>query len=1014
MSLLNIKRKICYLLIFSTLFAVLIFNTTGKDNYEPVTDSILDFEVPFKITDSTNNTIFGDISFNPEYLNTNQSTTLNSLISDPDGVKNATLYWQYTTLNTTLFNTSMVINSSAQVIYESDYPFERTGYLTETGFETPDPTAWMFGEFEYEGSIGEVFTAVDFKIVTAGGVGNRNLLTYYRVEAKNLTSNEWEVRTEVGVEKDGTTEIAGYPPSYTSSESVYGYRVYSIAYIGDRSTLQAPKFEHLYLYRNEYSAKVPGLSEPSFVTCYIQSYDELNNSATSENTTFLLDWTPEITVYDVPAVMKGSDDFILNVSVSDVDGLATINTSSVTAFYKIGDELNWSFLSLDYFGDFANNALFNGTIIGSILENQETSLFLMINASDEIDGQMGREGSSGIIEIILDSLNPELDDFILESDTAVINTEYITTTSSTVNITAIFDDPSGISEVNLFYAPIGDLSYTKIIMTNITDISSLIETSTFFASFPPTNETGAIAFFFETADYIGNKGNLSIIYYYADGSPPEIADLLIYPTYITNVTDVSIFFNVSDYTGVRESVLWYSIDSGQTWTNTVSNPINYTNEIDYSEEFNQTELPFLIKDAATSQMSLDVSRRGGVDTATLTVEFKHDKSTDLRIWLLVDSQDQFLIFDRELADYSVTLIIDLLDLGLTQSDFDDATFTLLFQDFLLDYSGFLTEFSIKLEHFSVPTGYLYAATIPASIIDSQVQFYITLTDTFWNDINSTTYSYYSDGIIPQIDVNEQLSPVDLDGNNFITITASVTDQNGILGAEIYFKFTDTDEWTINTMIQSEISNGYYFDIPIDMNSGVLQYYLKAYDNSGHFGESDEISFTFQNGLGPITSFVDLPFPNPLDLETKDILLIQANVTDIDGTVSDATIYYKFSAAAEWNTSVMSYNVESGFYSIDINIETRNGTLFLKIEASDNLGLTTTTDEININYINGPSDEDKTTGAIDPIVAIIAIGSIISVGTVTGLILNNRRKLKRGSLPPTSDLPSPPESQGPPE
>ena len=1012
MSLLNIKRKICYLLIFSTIFASLVFSSTEQVKNDPLMESLIDFEVPFKITDSTNNTIFGDINTIPEYPNTNQSVAINSLISDPDGIKNATLYWSYITLNNTLFNTSMAINSSAQVIYESNYPFSRTGYLTETGKETTTPTEWNFGEFEYEGSIGEVFSEIDFTIVRTGGSGNQNNLTYYRVEAKNITSNEWELRSEVGVEKAGTTEIAGYPPSYTSTESVYGYRIYAITYIGSHNTLQPPKFEHLYLYRNEYSGEVPGVSEPSFVTCYIQSYDELNNSVTSENTTFLLDWAPEITVYDVPSVMKGSDDFIVNVSVSDVDGLATINVSSVSAYYKIGDAVNWSFLSLSHFKDFANNALFNGTLVGSMLQDQETSLFLMINASDQVDSQMGREGSSGIIEITLDSLNPQLEDLLLTSDTAVIDTEFITTTSSTVNITAIFDDPSGISDVNLFYASIDSLNYTKQAMTNITDISSTIETSTFFISLPPTNETGDTAFFFETTDFSGNKGNTSINYYYIDGSPPQIDDILIYPPYITNFTDVSIFFNISDYTGVRQSVIWYSYDLGQSWTNTVSNPINYTNEVDYSEVYNQTELPFLIKDASTSQMSLDVSRRGGVDTAILTVEFKHDKSTDLRIWLEVNSDTQFLIFDRDVTTYSVTLTIDLLELGLIQSDFDDVTFTLIFQDFLMEYSGFLTAFTVKLEHYSLPTGYEYSATIPASNIDSNVQFYITLTDIFWNDINSTTFSYYSDGINPIIDIDEQLSPANLDGENFIKIAASVTDQNGILGTEIYYKFVDTEEWTITTMIQGEIISNYYFNIPIDMNSGALIYYLKAYDNSGLFTESDVNNITFQNGLGPIVSIVDSPYPNPLDLETKNILLFLANVSDIDGTIVDVTIYYKFSSSAEWNNFVMSYDVESGFYNYNIDIERQNGTLFCKIEASDNLGLTTT-EEIMINYINGPLDESKKVGGMEPIVVIIAVGSIISVVGVAGFILNKKLKVKRGNQPPTSNLPSPP-SQEPPE
>ena len=214
------------------------------------------------------------------------------------------------------------------------------------------------------------------------------------------------------------------------------------------------------------------------------------------------------------------------------------------------------------------------------------------------------------------------------------------------------------------------------------------------------------------------------------------------------------------------------------------------------------------------------------------------------------------------------------------------------------------------------------------------------------------------------------------------------------------------------MIQGEVISNYYFNIPIDMNSGALIYYLKAYDNSGLFTESDVNNITFQNGLGPIVSIVDSPYPNPLDLETKNILLFLANVSDIDGTIVDVTIYYKFSSSAEWNNFVMSYDVESGFYNYNIDIERQNGTLFCKIEASDNLGLTTT-EEIMINYINGPLDESKKVGGMEPIVVIIAVGSIISVVGVAGFILNKKLKVKRGNQPPTSNLPSPP-SQEPPE
>ena len=255
-------------------------------------------------------------------------------------------------------------------------------------------------------------------------------------------------------------------------------------------------------------------------------------------------------------------------------------------------------------------------------------------------------------------------------------------------------------------------------------------------------------------------------YYFADGAAPILEALLVYPPFISNITEVTVLFNATDPSFLMQSVLWYSFDAGISWDNVVAIAINYNDPslIDYQEKFTADDLPFIIADSSTTYFTFNVKRGGGVSQATLSVDVNHENPTDLRFWLQTQDGRRFLIFDRETRPTTFTLDIDLIALGLEESDFTDANFTLEITDYSEMYSGSITKVEVELTHHIIPLDYQFMAVIPQTDIDLDVLFYISLMDSLWNTEDTSIYQYHSDGLPPEIAVQTLESPLDLSGS----------------------------------------------------------------------------------------------------------------------------------------------------------------------------------------------------------------------------------------------------------
>ncbi|MFX1505778.1 MAG: hypothetical protein ACFFDC_06640 [Promethearchaeota archaeon] len=892
--------------------------------------------------------------------NSDQDVDVTAPISDIDGVQNATLFWQYSSINTTLFNSSAGTPNTVSVVDVVDTPFDvlgATGYVTGTGLITPFPTNWMYGEYTYNDSVSEI----DLRISVP------RELVYVVISARNASTGEWQIVHEVGGYGLNDSDDLG-TVSYQDSTPTLGYNILAVSY--DDTNPRIPRFDWLVIDHEAYDWTIPAANAPTFVDYYIMAYDDLNQSNISPTYTFLMDYAPTATLLDVPAVLASNEDYILNVSVTDADGAGTINLSSVVAYYQFVGDLNWSIASLTHVLEISGVHFFTGTIPAGNLGNIETYMIVRVNASDIVNSQKGREDTTGDRWIRIDSLAPRVSNIMIDGGVSVPNLENVTFPSSQVYIEATFEDARGTESVYIYYSLPNGTSWIKEEMINTTSIGPYDYFSTFNATLPSSNETMFVEYFFETKDFFNNIGNTSLInFYYSDGSGPSLDTLSTYPSIISNYSNVLILFNSTDYSGSMQPVLWYSLDSKTTWIPIGATQIDYPSMIDYQETYTATDLHFVENNAITPY-PLEIIRNGPVDTAILSFEITHELPTDLRVWLKLDDRRRFLLFDRESGPNTISRDIDLINLGITETDFNKANFTLEIEDFSDLYSGTLINYEVELIHHSVPLGYQYFVMIPASINDTTVYFYINMTDRLWNSENSTTFDYYADGLAPEVNVINHMPTVDLAGGYSIPVYATIKDQGGIFGADTYYKFSEEDEWMVGAMLEGSTQGSYSFDVPVPTTNGIMYYKVRAFDFAGLSNETAIFTVTYSNALAPFIEILGIPYPVPLDMNGTNTIRVWANITD-DGTITNCTIEYQFDSG-EFVSKDMIFDNATVTYYLDIKVPKRSGNLTFIIHARDNLDLTSESDPYTIEYENA-----GTTSGLPP--ELILFGALLVVG-----------------------------------
>ncbi|MHA2169595.1 MAG: hypothetical protein ACXAB7_06840 [Candidatus Kariarchaeaceae archaeon] len=783
--------------------------------------------------------------------------TVTSSVSDPDGVENATLFWQYEYNSSSWYNTSM--STSSQLIVKDDADFTRTGSVDASGVEIDPPSNWAFLEFIYEE---QLITEVDIKVDKQGG---QTALAYVKIDIKNATTGLWENRLLAGFV--GNTNHEG-SQTYQRTELIAGIKIYAISEIGGGDP-PLPQLSNSDLWGlGSYEGDITPPNVPTVTSFYIQAYDTIGNKTDSPTYTVLMDAPPQVTISNLPVSTK--EDISLAVTVFDPDGNTTVDKSSAVVYYRYSSETTWQSKPLTYLITIGEDLIFNTTIPISTSVGVEDNLLIVANVSDIVQGIPGVVGTSGEQTVVIDTLGPRLSGLAFITGTVFFNNTGI---NSPLNLTAIFTDGSGTKSATIYYSSLG--GFDTLVMSNTTDPNK------FSVILPARDTSGTVEYYFETTDFLDNTLTSATLSYSVDGDGPviEADSFLIYPgDVIANTSEARILFNATDAAGFRDAILWYSIDGGISWQSTAVSPLDYNTLELPPETFDaKNDLPFVIANEGTSTIPLPVARKSNFQVATLFLGITHERSSDLRIWLTLDDGSRFLLFDREIIDpvNLANLEFDLLSRGLTVEDFNHNNFTLEIQDISPLYTGFVVDYLIELINYEIPIGYQYESIIPQTDNDTEVIFYITMTDNLNNVANSTEFSYHTDGIAPEVEVEELTSPLELKGADRIEVTATASDAGGIAEVELYYRFSDTEEWQILTMTFDNESSSYVGNIPLPIKSGNLTYWVRAFDMVGLSASSSIYTIVFEGGSIAGTSGDD-------GLSDSTVLLITAILASAAG------------------------------------------------------------------------------------------------------------------------------------
>ncbi len=181
----------------------------------------------------------------------------------------------------------------------------------------------------------------------------------------------------------------------------------------------------------------------------------------------------------------------------------------------------------------------------------------------------------------------------------------------------------------------------------------------------------------------------------------------------------------------------------------------------------------------------------------------------------------------------------------------------------------------------------------------------------------------------------------------------------VLVSDNYDGLSDPNTATWNTL-SATLSSGSFnwaYSGLIDLSSTTGSYVFVAFKYTSTNTESatwqvDSISVR-EPSTDPVISNIANTPANPTSSETVSV---SADITDIDGTISNAELYWGLTSGSLTNTIAMSYSGSGDSYITDSDIPTQvdGTTVYYEILAEDNDGNTTISDEQNYLVYDGPS------------------------------------------------------------
>ncbi len=317
-----------------------------------------------------------------------QAVNVSSVIYNSNGIKNASLFWTYDSINSTLFNSPL--NKNHETI-DSQSSFPKTGYVFPNGTETNISQTEKFGEYTYYLNDSSYISNFGVNIGGAGG----NTLVYAKIESLNSQGSTWNTIFEDGA-INSTNSINSV--NLNDLNISYGYKIYAVSY---KKTNPSSPTLTVNLFKDYYSAEIPALYQPTKITYYLQAFNTIDNLSQTISYTIFMNSPLTILVNEVPTDVSTST-FYVNISITDPDGWNWIDQSSVKAYYAIDTQTSSNTqLVLD-----KNISLTTANFIGyidvaSLRSTQNKTLTLYFKAQVLLTGGSAPASSTNNFQVVL-------------------------------------------------------------------------------------------------------------------------------------------------------------------------------------------------------------------------------------------------------------------------------------------------------------------------------------------------------------------------------------------------------------------------------------------------------------------------------------------------------------------------------------------------------------------------------------------------------------------------------------
>ncbi|MHA2330286.1 MAG: hypothetical protein ACXACR_17335, partial [Candidatus Hodarchaeales archaeon] len=481
---------------------------------------------------------------------------------------------------------------------------------------------------------------------------------------------------------------------------------------------------------------------------------------------------PQIVNLTNNAIISGSGEIIFT-TIAD----AVINANMTVMLHYTYDNLTWYETQMTLQNQTVNLGTYSGALPPA---SGELSLSYYVSVVDEL----GWANQSSLINSLID-YKPVI--------TSVTQSFDYIRSDIPVNVYVLANDDYGIFNVTLYYTY--DNSNYSLVMT--------FQDGSYQGLIPSTLMDVNVTYFVRVFDTFLQQTESAIFQYYSDGINPNISYIIESPSNPNMLDIVNIYSNVDDKNPIRNATLFYTFD-GSTWVSVNLNTAvihTITGRNPLSGTFYGEVITTDYASGPLSRLSVYTYSSDADSIAVTLWGFRIDTNT----W------EQFYSSTILGTGYIPTfnwanIVYERWRIEISDTELDDNFY----------YS---VEYDIEPDYF---------AQIPASLMDSIVDYYLVVSDMSNRTALSSALSYYTDGLYPTISGVSDFGPI----SQFVSprVYADISDNNELL-TPILFYSTDEITWFSQGMSleSGDMTAGRFFaDIPAIPN-GLVAYYIEVSD-----------------------------------------------------------------------------------------------------------------------------------------------------------------------------------------